>query len=544
MPKKGSSNRANQFQSKNQNFMKAKAAQSSGKGSAFKKTSASTNPNRPDPAGGKPGSQFRTKATINRLNMYRAKPNLAKMKERPTDPNAGRIQPNRRWFGNVRTVDQKELEKYRQRLAEQEEKRGSGVSVLVRNKKLPLNLVKDAFNKTISKGERLLQVEKFEDTFGPTSRRKRPNVGTSNLSDMIMKAGEDNVEYDATNDKDLHKFDAQDSKQEVAAAVFFKGQSKRIWEELYKVIDSSDVLLYVLDARNPNGTRTKFIEQYLKHKCPHKHLVFILNKCDLVPTSATQKWVRYLSKTAPTLAFQASVQNPFGKGSLIQLLKQFDILHKDKKNISVGLTGYPNAGKSSVINTLMKKACCKVAPVPGETKTWQYITLTKRIYLIDCPGIVHDEYQTDTEKVLKSVVRAEKVPDPSQYIGAILDSVEQKNIQDIYGIMEWRDADDFLKQLCLKTGKLLKGAEPDLNNISKQIIVDWQRGNIPFFTKPPKTEEEEQLEDERIGIVDSSLKNPIEQAEEEAELTAAQKLILAHVNPANIIPSQNDQIIS
>ena len=266
MPKKGSSNRANQFQSKNQNFMKAKAAQSSGKGSAFKKTSASTNPNRPDPAGGKPGSQFRTKATINRLNMYRAKPNLAKMKERPTDPNAGRIQPNRRWFGNVRTVDQKELEKYRQRLAEQEEKRGSGVSVLVRNKKLPLNLVKDAFNKTISKGERLLQVEKFEDTFGPTSRRKRPNVGTSNLSDMIMKAGEDNVEYDATNDKDLHKFDAQDSKQEVAAAVFFKGQSKRIWEELYKVIDSSDVLLYVLDARNPNGTRTKFIEQYLKHK--------------------------------------------------------------------------------------------------------------------------------------------------------------------------------------------------------------------------------------------------------------------------------------
>jgi nuclear GTP-binding protein len=102
-----------------------------------------------------------------------------------------------------------------------------------------------------------------------------------------MKAGENNVEYNPEQDKDLHKFDAQDSKQEVAAAVFFKGQSKRIWEELYKVIDSSDVLLYVLDARNPNGTRTKFIEHYLKHKCPHKHLVFILNKCDLIPTSAT-----------------------------------------------------------------------------------------------------------------------------------------------------------------------------------------------------------------------------------------------------------------
>jgi nuclear GTP-binding protein len=344
---------------------------------------------------------------------------------------------------------------------------------------------------------------------------------------MLMKVGENNVDYDPEHDKDLHKFDAQDAKQEVAAAVFFKGQSKRIWEELYKVIDSSDVLLYVLDARNPNGTRTKFIEQYLKNKCPHKHLVFILNKCDLVPTSATQKWVKYLSKTAPIIAFQASVQNPFGKGSLIQLLKQFDILHKDKKNISVGLIGYPNAGKSSVINTLMKKSCCKVAPIPGETKTWQYITLTKRIYLIDCPGIVHDEYQTDTEKVLKSVVRAEKVPDPSQYIGAILEKVEVKNIQDIYGIMEWTDPEDFLNQLCVKTGKLLRGGEPDLNNVSKQIIVDWQRGNLPFFTKPPLTEEEEKLEDERIGIADSTIKNPIEQAEEEHNLTDAQKLILA-----------------
>ncbi len=92
-------------QANNKKFMAAKATYAKGGGSAFKKTSASTNPHRPDPSGGKKGSQFRTKATINRLNMYRAKPNLAKMKERPTDPNAGKIQPDRRWFGNVRTVD-------------------------------------------------------------------------------------------------------------------------------------------------------------------------------------------------------------------------------------------------------------------------------------------------------------------------------------------------------------------------------------------------------------------------------------------------------
>ena len=137
------------------------------------------------------------------------------------------------------------------------------------------------------------------------------------------------------------------------------------------------------------------------------------------------------------------------------------------------------------------------------------------------------QHQTDTEKVLKSVVRAEKVPDPSQYIGAILEKVERKNIQDIYGIYEWEDAEDFLKQVCVKTGKLLRGGEPDFNNVSKQIIVDWQRGNLPYFTKAPRSEEEEKLEDERIGIADSAVKNPLEQAEAETNLTDAQKLILA-----------------
>lgn len=135
---------------------------------------------------------------------------------------------------------------------------------------------------------------------------------------------EKNEKYDINRDVDLKKQIIPDMKDQTRDVIFEKGLSKRIWEELYKVIDSSDVLIYVLDARNPNGTRTKYLEDYIKKNCPQKHLVFVLNKCDLVPTSVTQKWVKYLQKSYPTLAFQASLNNPFGKGSLIQLLKQFD----------------------------------------------------------------------------------------------------------------------------------------------------------------------------------------------------------------------------
>lgn len=109
--------------------------------------------------------------------------------------------------------------------------------------------------------------------------------------------------YNPTKDADLHKNDIVEAKDSHRHKIFDKGLSRRIWEELYKVIDSSDVLIHVLDARNPNGTRTRQLEEYLRKNCPNKHLIFVLNKCDLIPTNITQKWVAYLSKTAPTLAF-------------------------------------------------------------------------------------------------------------------------------------------------------------------------------------------------------------------------------------------------
>lgn len=154
-------------------------------------------------------------------------------------------------------------------------------------------------------------------------------------------------------------------------------------------------------------------------------MVLLINKSDLVPVWVLAKWVKHFSKEYPTIAFKSSITKPFGKGSLINLFRQFDIFHRDKKNISIGFVGYPNVGKSSVINTLKEKKVCKAAPVPGETKVWQYITLTKRIYLIDCPGTVHvNEGKDDIESVLKGCVRAEKIDDPSYYITYVLEKVK------------------------------------------------------------------------------------------------------------------------
>lgn len=220
--------------------------------------------------------------------MYNSKPgSQAERSKLPTDPNAGKVHPDRRWFGPVRTVDQKELDLYRKNLEKNEANKGSGFSVLLKNKKLPLSLVKENLDKTMSAGQRLLQVQSFEDTFGPKNKRKRPGTDLQSLEEMVKKANEKNESYDSVKDKDLHKNDIIEKKDEAMHKIFEKGQSKRIWDELYKVIDSSDVIVIVLDARNPNGTRSYHIEDYLRKKCPTKHLIFVLNKCDLVPTSVT-----------------------------------------------------------------------------------------------------------------------------------------------------------------------------------------------------------------------------------------------------------------
>ena len=199
--------------------------------------------------------------------------------------------------------------------------------------------------------------------------------------------------------------------------------------------------------------------------------------------------MRALSKEYPTLAFHASITNSFGKGSLIQLLRQFSSLHSNRKQISVGMIGYPNTGKSSIINTLRKKKVCSVEPIPGSTKVWQYITLMKRIYLIDCPGVVPPSNEdTPQDILLRGVVRVEKLENPEQYIDAVLQRTKPQHIERTYDIKGANTSTEFLELLARKGGRLLKGGEPDVGGVAKMVLNDFLRGKLPWYTPPPVVE--------------------------------------------------------
>lgn len=420
---------------------------------------------------------------------------------------SARIEPNRKWFSNSRVISQESLGAFREAITQKEK---DPYSVLLKSNKLPLSLIRDGQDDRVNglkqhQAKMTIETSPFTEVFGPKSSRKRVKLSVSNIDELA----DDSVKSLETYHEKLEEArllsgelgaaqaeeagDIRSHHQQTAAVstavdpIFDKGQSKRIWNELYKVIDSSDVILHILDARDPLGTRCRSVEKYLKEEAPHKHLVFILNKCDLVPTKVAAQWVKHLQKDYPTAAFRASMANPFGKGSLINLLRQFSKLHSDRKQVSVGLIGYPNTGKSSVINTLRGKKVATIAPIPGETKVWQYVTLMKRIYLIDCPGIVpQNHHDSPTELLLRGVVRVEKVEHPEQYIPAVLNRVKKHHMARTYGLSDWNDDHIlFLEMLARKGGRLLKGGEPDVDGVAKMVLNDFMRGRIPWFVPPP-----------------------------------------------------------
>ncbi|KAI1089197.1 nucleolar GTP-binding protein [Rostrohypoxylon terebratum] len=421
---------------------------------------------------------------------------------------SARVEPNRKWFTNTRVISQDSLKAFRDAMAE---KANDPYQVLLKSNKLPMTLIRDDTNTQngvkVHKAKMAIESSPFADAFGPKSQRKRVKLGVSSLTDLAedteksmdtykerleqarLLSGNSGGGLDVDGEGQTK---GEDALTMAIEPIFNKGQSKRIWNELYKVLDASDVVIHVLDARDPLGTRCRSVEKYLKEEAPHKHLIFVLNKTDLVPTSVAAAWVRTLSKDYPTLAFHSSITNPFGKGSLIQLLRQFSQLHSDRKQISVGLIGYPNVGKSSIINTLRKKKVAKVAPIPGETKVWQYVTLMKRIYLIDCPGVVPpNQNDTPQDILLRGVVRVEMVENPEQYIPALLSKVKPHHMERTYEIKGWNDHIHFLELLARKGGRLLKAGEPDVDGVAKMVLNDFMRGKIPWFTPAPIVEGEE-----------------------------------------------------
>ena len=246
-----------------------------------------------------------------------------------------RVEPNRKWFGNTRVISQDALQSFRDAMAE---RASDPYQVLLKTNKLPMSLIRDGQGKNGLKqhqAKTAVESAPFRDTFGPKAQRNRVKLGVGSLEDLVGETVKMHDTYLDRLEQARLLSGASGAAEQVGEAapeesilstakepIFSKGyttsssrssverayrlisfsQSKRIWNELYKVIDSSDVVIHVLDARDPLGTRCRSVEKYIREEAPHKHLIFVMNKCDLVPTGvAVSLLVLLLCQSATSL---------------------------------------------------------------------------------------------------------------------------------------------------------------------------------------------------------------------------------------------------
>ncbi|XP_026190193.1 nucleolar GTP-binding protein 2 [Cyclospora cayetanensis] len=477
----------------------SKAGGKAPQGSALKRGTASTLPSRQLPTNKKPG-HYRSASKIRLLKMYSSKPKWIRPGGKEPQPSApARIHPDRRWFGNTRVIDQQKLAAFREDI---QKASADPYTVVLKRAKLPMSLIKDgnvggqkqAMGPEGSlpklQGDALVALEPFEGVFGSKKTRKRPRLQAADLATLASQAAVREAAFTKSTGTEEALGDSGGEGGPVES-IYQKGTSRRIWGELYKVIDASDVLVQVVDARDPMGTRCRRLERYLKGQRSAKHLVLVINKVDLVPPRVARHWLQQLSKEMPTLLMQADKNKKnIGRTQLFQLLRQYGQLLSDRKHVSIGFFGYPNVGKSSIINFLKSKQVCKAAPIPGQTRVWQYVALTSKLYLIDCPGIVplSSEAGDDTAKVMRGVVRPERINAPEEHIATVLERVKREAVIARYGLdrnVTWGDSEEFLALLAVRLGKLRKGGEPDISTTARIVLYDLQRGKLPYYVLPP-----------------------------------------------------------
>lgn len=188
-------------------------------------------------------------------------------------------------------------------------------SVLLKSNKLPMTLIRDGQGKNGLKqhqAKMTVEATPFSDTFGPKAQRKRVKIGASTLDDLVelnVKSHDDYLERleqakllsgNGEETEGIGEAAPPDHGYITSAreSIFNKGQSKRIWNELYKVIDSSDVVIHVLDARDPLGTRCRSVEKYIREEAPHKHLIFVVSSSYihlLYPTDLANSLINAIS---------------------------------------------------------------------------------------------------------------------------------------------------------------------------------------------------------------------------------------------------------
>jgi len=249
-----------------------------------------------------------------------------------------------------------------------------------------------------------------------------------------------------------------------------------------EVIRISDILLEILDSRFIDDTRNEEMEESIKSK--GKKIIYVLNKSDLVDVKEIQK---NLPKNMRPFVF-VSAKSGAGAKDLrdrIKIEAKRVELNETMTRVHVGIIGYPNTGKSSIINLITRRGVAKTSKQAGFTKGVQKIRFSEDILILDTPGVIPESRYSSDKNLNRSYdakVGARTysdVKDPEEVVDYLMSEKQnQEKIESFYNIKSDGDSEILINELGKSKGFLSKGAVIDVDRTARLILRDWQEGKI------------------------------------------------------------------
>ncbi|KAH8999424.1 hypothetical protein EDB92DRAFT_1834090 [Lactarius akahatsu] len=297
---------------------------------------------------------------------------------------------------------------------------------------------------------------------------------------------------------------------------------------LAAVLDKADVVIEILDARDPLAHRSKALEAQVSLK-EGRRLLLVLNKIDGCPRESTAAWAAHLRAEHPTLLFRAASSflpptvkydptkgkgkekepsdDAWGLDGMNTLLGRWAHEKAGDGPLHVAVVGLTNSGKSAFVNSLARRTTLDVyAPSssthnsPTTTPHALEVTLEldgKPVVFIDTPGLAWQpsEDASPEDKVrhraqdvlLRNKGRIDHLKDPIPAVSYIVSRAETEDLMVHYCLPAFArgDADAFLMGVARANALVKKGGDPDLVGAARLVLRDWSTGKLPRYAVPP-----------------------------------------------------------
>lgn len=280
------------------------------------------------------------------------------------------------------------------------------------------------------------------------------------------------------------------------------------WDTVKQIVRESDIILEILDARAVEMSRNEQLEKIIRDT--GRPRIYVVNKCDLVSRKDLERALDKLSadREIPSefIVFfshkqRRTIQNLLAK--IRQVFAKFGkrpnydenkpLMEKPyreaKGEVIIGVVGYPNVGKSSVINSVGFTHKAKVSSKAGTTHGVHWISAGKDIKFIDTPGVVPIGSFVDEARLgIIAARNPEKLKDPEavavMIIAKFLEDGKIDRFENTYKIKipeemkEEANSARILEFLSIEKHHLKKGGLPDETRTALNLVKDWQEGKL------------------------------------------------------------------